>query len=284
MKAENPTVAFDSARLLARRFPAVRRAYDARDVERITRGYGAGLGPALEAFDRDCLAGAKVLPMLALALADGEFWQKDPDTGIDWRRIVHAEEVLTVHAPLPAAGAVVVTQRVAAISDRGPDKGAVMEQQQFLHAEDGTALATIDVTTLLRGNGGFGGPPWSPRRRALPADRAPDLVVELRAPGDNEDAMFRLGRELAVAADGKAMMRGLGCFGLAGRAALQAACGGQPERLRRMGVRYVGPMYCGEALLVELWHGTSGEALFRMSAPERSAPVLDNCFIEFDAE
>jgi hypothetical protein len=277
-------VPIDEQQLLAWPFAPAIRHYEGADAVRFARGFGAGLPGALEAADRSFLDGSQALPMIAVALADGEFWQRDPAAGIDWRGIVHAEEGITVHRPLDPAASVVLTQKVAALFDRGPDKGAVMQQEQLLSTPDGAPLVTIDVTTVLRGDGGFGGKPYTPVRVQIPQDRAPDALLEVRTPKDDADAIFRISKELTVAADlgpGRSMMRGLGCFGLAGRAVLELACAGRPERLKRMTVRYAGPMLTDETMLVELWHMEAGRAMFRMTAVERQAPVLNNCVLEF---
>lgn len=277
-------MSIDYQKLMQWPFATVARHYTQEETIRIAKGFGAGLGGALEQDDADFVAGKVALPMMAVALADGEFWQMQPETGIDWRRIVHAEEGITVHYPLASAGTVVVSQHTEEIFDRGAERGAVMQQKQFLHAEDGTLLVTIDVTTVLKGNGGFGGKAYNPTRVQIPEHRQPDATLEIHTPKDNDDAIFRLSKVLAVAADlgsDKSMMRGLGCFGLAGRGVLKLVCANRPERLKRLVVRYAGPMLTGEVMLIELWHLEQGQAVFRMSSRERKALVLNNCLVEF---
>lgn len=266
-------------------FPAVTRHYSTEESQRVARGFGAGTPGELYKDDAVFIEGCKALPSMAVALADGEFWQMNPAAGIDWRRIVHAEEGITVHRPLPPSGTVVVTQSIEEIFDRGADKGAVMQQKQLLSAQDGTPLVTITVTTVLKGDGGFGGKPYNLARREIPQERACDATLRIRSQADDRDAIFRLSPDLAVAehiGPGKSMMRGLGCFGLASRGVLKLVCENQPERLKRMTVRYAGPMFTDELMLIELWHLRPGQALFRMSAPERNGSVLDNCYVEFD--
>ena len=72
---------------------------------------------------------------------------------------------------------------------------------------------------------------------------------------------------------GQRMLRGVGCFGLAGRAVLALACGNAPQRLQRFGVRYAGPMLSGETLRVELCLLAECEAVFRIRSVERDAAV-----------
>jgi hypothetical protein len=275
-------VAFDRDALLARRFPAERRAWDAAQAIRWARDFGAGLPGDLLSHDTLFLDAtrAHALPMIAVPLCDGEFWQMQPDTGIDWRRIVHAEEWLTLHRVLPLAGAAVLSQRIVDIRDRGADKGASMLQRLTLTEPGGAPYADIDVTTVLRGNGGFGGPPPDAARAAPLPEREPDACIDIRTPSA-EGTSFCLSADLKVAAGlvlqpGQRMLRGVGCFGLAGRAALALTCGNEPQRLRRFGVRYAGPMLSDETMRLELWNLDDAHAVFRMRAVERDAPVLNH--------
>ncbi len=276
------TAVFDPARLLARAFPQEQRQWSATQAVRWARDFGAGLPGELAVSDARFLDAqqALALPMIAVPLCDGEFWQQQPDTGIDWRRIVHAEEVLTLHRPLPLAGQALLTQAITDIRDRGADKGALMVQRLTLTEPGGLPYADVDVTTVLRGNGGFGGPlPDAARPAPLP-ERAPDASMDIRTPPADQTS-FCLSAELKVAAGlnlqpGQRMLRGVGCFGLAGRAALALACGNDPQRLQRFGVRYGGPMLSDETMRLELWHLGQGQAVFRMRAVERDAAVLSH--------
>lgn len=277
-------MSLDYEKLMNWKFPAVSRRYSREDAIRFAKGFGAGLGGSLFDSDAPFLSGEKALPMISVPLADGEFWQQNPETGIAWQQIVHAEEALTMHRPLLPSGDVVITQRIEEIYDRGPEKGAAMLQKQFLHDDKNRHVATIDVTTILRGNGGFGGKAGESARISLPDDRAPDATIEIITPPEKE-AIFRLSADIKVAAgtgNGKAMMRGVGCFGLAGRGVLKLVCKNQPERLKRLGVRYAGPMYTDEVMRIELWHIHPGLAVFRMWSVGRKALVLNNCYVEFE--
>lgn len=262
------------------------RSYAADDVRDILCGFGAGMLPALQHSD-DCYAGAErgtPLPMIAVALADGEFWPMRPETGIDWRKIVHAAESVTQHRPLPLEGELLLTQRIQAIYDRGPDKGAQMVQEQVLRDPDGAPLVTIEVTTVLKGDGGCGAPPVPGKPpRTVPQDRLPDAVLDLPTPRGPE-ARFRISSELSVAGagqSGQTMLRGVACFGLAGRAVTHLLCGGDASRVRCFGVRYAGPMFTDETVRLSLWYLENRSAAFRLTAVERDATILDHCLVEY---
>jgi hypothetical protein len=272
-------------------FKPVMRRYTRADVVRFARGFGAGLPGTLQQDDVRFLdpSGAVAMPMAAVALADGEFWQRDPEAGLSWQQMVHAAEAITMHRPLPAEGSVVVTRRNVEVYDRGVDKGAVVWEQQHLSDISGELLVTIDVTSVLRADGGFGGAAeGAPTPKRVPADRDPDLVLEVATP-TCERPVFQLAVDLDIATSipnarpGQRMLRGVGSFGLAGRAVLKLLCDNEPRRLRHLGVRYAGPMLTDETMRIEVWRTGTGSAAFRMHAVERDVPVLNHCHVQFDA-
>ncbi|EEA02651.1 MaoC domain protein dehydratase [Burkholderia sp. H160] len=267
------------------------RHYNHDDLIRYAKGFGAGLPGPLQADDARYIgttSATQALPMVAVALADGEFWQRDPRAGLRWKQIVHAEEAITVHRPLPLHGAVTVARRVVEIYDRGVDKGAMVQEQQVLRDERGEALCTIDVITVLRGDGGFGGSAdGASRPRPVPSGRPADSTIVLATP-TRDEPVFALSTEFDVSsalsgvAPGQRVLRGMCAFGLAGRAVLNLACGSAPGRLRRLVVRYAGAMLTDETVRVDLWHTGPGEAAFTMDAVERNAPLLRHCYLQFD--
>ena len=46
----------------------------------------------------------QALPTMAVVLAYPGFFWRDPAYGADWRRIVHGEQSVTIHRPLPCEG------------------------------------------------------------------------------------------------------------------------------------------------------------------------------------
>jgi hypothetical protein len=255
------------------------------DAIRYARGFGADLGGQLQTDDQRFLdpQATLALPMIAVALADGEFWHAKPDAGLHWKQMVHAEEAITVHQPLPQQGVLTVERCVVDIYDRGINKGALLKERQVLSDERGAALVTIDITTILRGDGKFGVNTESPPRAVAVRDHRPaDAVVEMRTPGA-EQTIFALASNLDVAKDltgarpEQLMLRGMCGFGLAGRAVLHLVCGNDPQRLKRLFVRYAGPLLTDETAKVERWHTGAGSAAFRLTAIERFAPVLSQC-------
>jgi hypothetical protein len=131
-------MAIDPQALLQRPFGAIEHRYTARD----TMLYALGLGLGADPMDRGQLRyvyedGLAALPTFANVLAYPGFWAREPDTGIDWQRLVHAEQAIVLHAPLPVQGVVVGRNRITGIWDKGAGKGALMQQVRELANEAG---------------------------------------------------------------------------------------------------------------------------------------------------
>jgi acyl dehydratase len=264
--------------------PTIEQRYTERD----TMLYALGLGCGADPIDREDLRfvyedGLRALPMMGVVLAGPGFWLKDPATGVDWKKVLHGEQGLILHQPLPASGTVTGASRITEIIDRG-DKGAFLYSERVVVDATGQKLCTLTSTTVLRGDGGFGGPTGpAPEPHPVPP-RAPDLAVDLptlpqaaliyRLSGDYNP--LHADPEVAKAVGfPRPILHGLCTFGVAGRALLKACCGNDPTRLREMRLRFSAPVLPGETIRTELWRD-GAVVSFRARVVERDVVVLNN--------
>jgi acyl dehydratase len=267
-------------------FADVEHRYTARD----TMLYALGLGYGSDPTDPDELRfvyeeGLLALPTMAVVLGGPGFWVRNEATGVDWRKILHGEQGLTLHRPLPAAGTVIGRTRVKEIIDKGPGKGALMfSERSILDKDSGEPIATLASTTFMRGDGGFGGPPGPvPQPHALP-DRAPDAACDI-ATLPQAALIYRLSGDYnplhadpkvaASAGFARPILHGLCSFGIAGRALLKLAGGNDPARLTRMQVRFTAPAFPGETIRTEIWRD-GATVSFRARVVERDVVILNN--------
>lgn len=233
----------------------------------------------------------KPLPTLAAVLGYPGFLWRDPAMGADWQKILHGEQSTVIHRPLPTEGEVIGTTRIAKLFDKGAGKGAVALVERQVTNGEGLLLATVTMTTLLRGDGGFGGSDEGlPVPHALPQDRAPDMARELPTAA-NQALIYRLSGDLnplhidpAVAqAAGfeRPILHGLATYGIAGRSLIAQLMENDPARLKRLDVRFSSPVYPGETIRTEVWHEEAGRASFRAFVVERNVMVLNNGLVEY---
>lgn len=224
------------------------------------------------------------MPAMANVLAYAGFWLADPRTGVDAVKLVHGEQSIELHAPLPSEGTVRAKTRVHEIIDRGAGKGALLYSGREILDAQGRKLATVRGTTFLRGDGGFGGPAGpAPTPHTLP-ERAPDQVIDL--PTRPEAALwYRLNGDLnplhvdpALAARAgfeKPILHGLCTFGIVAHALLRGPCGYDAAKFGRMDMRFSAPVFPGETIRTEIFLEPGGAA-FRARVVERDVVVGSN--------
>lgn len=171
--------------------PDIRQRVTPRDVAFYALSVGMAQDPAdprqLDFVDQHRQLHA--LPWMALVLGHPGFWLTDPRIGVDAVRLVHGEQALEQHLPLPVEGEIVGRTRVTGLVDKGAGRGALLYmEKQVLDAASGALYATARSTTFLRGDGGFGGPTGPVRRPPPVPGGPPDFVVEL--PTRPEQALF----------------------------------------------------------------------------------------------
>src|SRR6478736_3325969 len=174
-------MAINYDKLLNYPIPEVRQTLRWQDVALYNFSIGLGQDPMDEQqLDFVYEPRLKVMPSMPVVLASPGFWSRNPDTGIVWQQILHGEQGLVLHRPLPVEGELIGRSRITGIVDRGEGKGALMySQREVLDAKTGEKLATTTSTSFLRGNGGFGGPTGPVKQPHPEPSRAPDVTLDM---------------------------------------------------------------------------------------------------------
>ena len=267
--------------------PTIEQTYTERDTMLYALGVGLGSDPLDERHLQYVYEdGLKVFPSMAVVLGYPGFWIGDARTGVDWGKVLQGEQGFEIFKPLPAKGSVVGRSRVTALIDKGADKGAVLlSERDVVDRESGELLCRLKSTTMLRGDGGFGGPSGPlPAPHPIP-EGDPDIVSSIKTL-PQAALIYRLSGDYnplhadpAVARKvgfERPILHGLCTFGVACRALVEMVCDGEPSRLTKMQVRFSSPVYPGETIVTEAWHESAGEVSFRAKVAERNIVVINN--------
>jgi acyl dehydratase len=256
--------------------------------DRETMLYALGIGFMRDPMNADELRfvyenDLKTVPTMATVIG----WGKSPllaTSGINYLMVVHGEQRLTMHRPLPYAAEVVFDERVLGVYDKGKDKGAVILTERQVREKDGAPLCTLVNTIFARGDGGFGGQKeGAPEPHPIPT-RAPDLSHEcdtradqafLYALSGDRNPLHRDPGFAKMAGFPRPILHGLCTYGTACRAVISTVCQYDATKIVGFDVRFSAPVFPGETIVTEMW--VDGKVVsFRCKLKERDAVVINN--------
>lgn len=261
-----------------------RFAYDDRDTMLYALAAGMGRDPLDDRELKFVYEGPDfvAMPTLAVVVARSMLARTLP---IDFAQVLHGEQSLTIHQPLPTAAELIADTRIVRILDKGVGKGALIYHETAARlAGDDTPLFTVGGSLFARGDGGFGGQAGpAPVVHAIP-DRAPDHVhvTETRA---DQALLYRLtGDRNPLHADPALARRagfpvpilhGLASYAIACRAVLATVSDYDPTRIAGFDVRFTSPVFPGDTIETDIWVD-DGTVSFRCRVPARGITALNN--------
>jgi acyl dehydratase len=283
----------DIGKAVGAELPAESFSWTDSDVILYNLGVGAGAPPtdALElkyAYEGDLQAVPTygTIPpfgmMMSMAAVDG--------LDIDLSQILHGEQELIVHGPIPTSGDVSQSGRVVDVFDKGKGALAVMEIVSVLD-KTGEPLFTNRSSIYIRGEGGFGGDSGPARENETP-DRKPDHVVESItlpqqallyriASGDKNPLHVDPGFAQFAGFE-RPILHGLCTYGIVAKAVVDNVLDGEPERLASYKARFSGHVFPGETLVTKVWE--EGQLLIVIAeTQERGTTVLSNAAVTIRA-
>ncbi len=270
------------AAIAAHDFGEPSQSYTARDAILYALGLGLG-GDPLDRGDLSFLDERQlsVLPSFAVTLCTPGMWIREPALGVDFGKLVHSAQLAEFPNPLPAAADVIGTAKVTSLTDRGEGRGAVLVlERRIMDAQDGTLYCRLEQTLLLRGDGGFGGPP-PPRSETSQPERSADAAWQL-ATSPRAALIYRLSGDwnplhldpdvAAAAGFSRPILHGLASYGIAGIAASRALRR-DPAKVSRLACRFSGVVMPGDRIDFQVWDTGGSTAQFVAFVNDRK--VLD---------
>jgi acyl dehydratase len=239
-------------------------SYTERDA--ILYALGVGAQPdELQYVYENTPGGLKVIPSFSV-LAPGGSIVEVLGPGIDFPRLLHGEQLIRMHRPIPPRGTITTVGTLSDIFDKG--KAAVIRVKSESTLADGEPLFETEAAMFYMGEGGFGGP-RGPKTEKLepPEGVAPDFSISYEI-ALNQAAIYRLTGDInPLHIDPKEAQRvgfeqpilhGLSTYGFATRAIVNGLCGGDVSRFRAFATRLSNVVFPGDTVTTEGWKQGDG--------------------------
>ena len=276
----------DRDKALSAELPGGEGSYKKDDVILYHLGVGAGV-PATDPGELEYTyeKNLKVLPSFPTVVrAGGGGLFNLPGLEFNPALLLHGEQDVELHQPLPTEAKIKSGTRIADIFDKG--KAALLILEVTARDESDAPLYTSRMSLFLRGEGGFGGPS-GPKAGNKPPDRAPDGVVET-ATLPQQALLYRLnGDKNPLHADpefakmggfDKPIIHGLCSYGIACKAVVDGVLDGDVTKVARYQARFAGVAFPGETYLTSYWK-EGDKVLLEVKSKERDAAIITNAAV-----
>jgi acyl dehydratase len=191
--------------------------------------------------------------------------------------LVHGQQAVTLHRPIPVEGTVTITSEITGMYDKVKAAVVVSVSRAVI---DGEPLYTNTSSVFIRGEGGWGGERGPSGPKNVPPERDPDRVLTYQTSPD-QAFLYRLSGDrnplhtdpsfAALGGFDRPILHGLCSYGFTGRALLHGVCDGDPAAFEHIEGRFTAPVMPGDALTIRMWSVGNGESLFTTSAGEGDA-------------
>ncbi len=203
-------------------------------------------------------------PVFAVVPAFNSFMTvaMDPELGADLLRLVHAGEEHTFYRAIRAGDVLTVTAVLESIEQK--ETGETFTVKATEADSSGEVVAEVRATMFIRGSG-------SGTRPASSASAAREVVYEettkvdedqtqryAEASGDHNPIHLDENTARMAGLPG-IILHGMCTMAIAAKGAVNGLAGGDPARVRKIGVRLSKPVFPGQELTTRFWKETEGE-------------------------
>jgi acyl dehydratase len=228
----------------------------------------------------------KAFPTYGVILPAGAGAEAFLSTRANFAMVVHGEQALEIHNPLPKSATISTTTVIEGIYDKG--SGALIVMRFDSRDKNGKLLCTNWSSAFVRGAGGFGGAAQPKKNIFSVPQKSPDFVFEAQT-GVNQAALYRMSGDrnplhidpaVAKAVGFKEpILHGLCTYGVTCRRFVQEVFGGDSGKIKSYSARFSSPVLPGDPLQIKAWQASPNIFLLEVYNAKGEA-VIRNGIIE----
>lgn len=187
----------------------------------------------------------------------------DPELQADLLRLVHGAEEHVLHAPIRAGDVLTVSSVLETVEQK--DTGETFTVKATETNQDGKLVAEVRGTMFIRGSGSGARPSSSgdgPAREIVYEEttKVDDDQTFRYAEASGDHNPIHLDENTAKMAGLPGIINhGMCTMAIATKGAVNGLAGGDPTRVRRVGVRFSKPVLPGQELTTRFWRDSDGD-------------------------
>jgi acyl dehydratase len=228
----------------------------------------------------------KAFPTYGVILPSNAGAEAFLSTQANFAMVVHGEQTLRMHNPLPKGGPVQTTATLEGVYDKG--SGGLIVMRFDSRDKTGAPVCTNWVSAFVRGAGGFGGPA-QPKKDLPPIpSRSPDMVFDAQTEV-NQAALYRMSGDrnplhidpaiAKMVGFQEPILHGLCTYGVVCRRFIQEVFKGDSGKVKSYSARFSSPVIPGEKLQIKAWQASPNLFLLEVFN-EKGDAVIRNGVIE----
>jgi NAD(P)-dependent dehydrogenase (short-subunit alcohol dehydrogenase family)/acyl dehydratase/putative sterol carrier protein len=270
---------------IGKKIGPVSKEYTWKDVILYALGVGAGFSDLDYCYEKNL----KVIPTFSIATIFDFLSHYAANANINLAGILHGEQDLIFHQPIPTEGTLTTEGKITQIYDKGEKKGALIVGESDTWHSNGKKLFTSIITLFSRFDGGFGGDD-APKEPFEYPDRQPDFEIE-ETPSLDQPLLYRLSGDVfalhvdqefaKMAGFEKPIMHGLCTYGYSCRSLINSLTPGEPEKVRRLKCRFSRPLYPGDPIKIQIWKTDDNHAVWKTVNAKTGEDIITNGLFEF---
>lgn len=270
--------------LIGKELDPLKHSYDWQDCVLYALGVGAKNEELDYLFEMN---GPKVLPTFAVVPSFTALAYVAGRVGANLMQVLHGEQKIILHRPIPAKGEFSTVGKVTGIYDK--IKGAVVVVEAKTYDENKEPVFDNVFSIFVRGSGDFGGDRGPEALKAEPPEgKEPDFVME-ETTSLEQHLLYRLSGDYnplhaspqvaKMSGFDRPILHGLCTYGHAGRAILKHACNNDVTRFKSFSARFAGVVFPGDTLITMGWKTDDNNYIIRVKTQD-GRTVISNSIAE----